>query len=300
MVDTRSWDARTFKDGERTTAHHSQQIASTGEFWIGIIMEMNSPASPGLLYFAERGSGPPLLLVHGLGMSGDMFEPVVEPLSKCHRLIIPDLRGWGRSRNLPPPYSIKQQAADLAALLDHLGIASTYALGYSQGGPVVQELALDYPAKVRRLILSNTYAYNMVSTKEKIEGHIVPVLIRLLGVRLFVKLMISQGLKQLPKEQGAWVANLIASTWGEADAKSIVAAWREAMAFDSRSRLQEIRCPTLIITSSNDNAIPMHHASMLHDGIAGSKLVVIVGGDHALMWVHPDQWVEKVSEFLDS
>jgi pimeloyl-ACP methyl ester carboxylesterase len=263
-------------------------------------MEMNSPASSDLLYFTERGSGPPLLLVHGLGMSGDMFEPVVEPLSKRHRLIIPDLRGWGRSRNLPPPYSVKQQAADLAGLLDHLGIASADALGYSQGGPVVQELALDYPAKVRRLILSNTYAYNMATMKEKIEGHIVPLLIRLLGVRLFVKLMISQGLKQIPKEQGAWVANLIASTWGGADAKSIALAWREAMAFDSRSRLHEIRCPTLIIASSNDNAVPMHHASMLHDGIAGSKLVVIAGADHALMWAHPDQWVEKVSEFLDS
>lgn len=261
---------------------------------------MNSPASSDLLYFTERGSGAPLLLVHGLGMSGEMFEPVVEPLSKRHRLIIPDLRGCGRSRNLPPPYSVKQQATDLAVLLDHLGIASTDALGYSQGGPVVQELALDYPPKVRRLVLSNTYAYNMASMKEKLEGHIVPLLIRLLGVRLFVKLLISQGLKQIPKEQAARVANLIARTWGESDPKSIALAWKEAMAFDSRGRLNEIRCPTLIIAGSNDNAVPMHHASMLHDGIAGSKLVVIAGADHALMWAHPDQWLKKVSEFLDS
>jgi pimeloyl-ACP methyl ester carboxylesterase len=263
-------------------------------------MKMNSPASSDLLYFAERGSGPPLLLVHGLAMSGDMFEPIVEPLAKRHRLIIPDLRGCGRSRNLPPPYSVKQQAADLAALLDHLDLASTDTLGYSQGGPVVQELALDYPAKVRRLVLSNTYSYNMATMKEKMEGHIVPLVIRLLGVRLFVKLMISQGLKQIPKEQAAWVANLIARTWGEADPKSIELAWREAMAFDSRSRLHEIRCPTLVIAGSDDNAVPMHHASMLHDGIAGSKLVVIAGADHALMWARPNEWLEEVNEFLDT
>jgi pimeloyl-ACP methyl ester carboxylesterase len=262
-------------------------------------MEMNSPASSDLPYFAKRGSGPPLLLVHGLGMSGDMFEPIVEPLAKHHRLIIPDLRGCDRSRNLPPPYSVKQQAADLAALLDRLGIASTDALGYSHGGPVVQELALDYPPKVRRLILSNTYAYNMATVREKIEGHIVPLLIRLLGIRLFVKIMISQGLKQIPEEQGAWVANLIARTWGEADPKSIALAWREAMAFDSRSRLHEIRCPTLVIAGSDDNAVPTHHASMLHNGIAGSKLVIMSGADHTLMWAHPDQWLEKLCEFLD-
>ncbi len=263
-------------------------------------MEMNPPASSGLLYFIERGSGSPLLLVHGLGMSGDMFEPVVEPLSKRHRLIIPDLRGCGKSRNLPPPYSVKQQAADLAALLDHLDIALTDALGYSQGGPVVQQLALDYPSNVRRLILSNTYAYNMATVKEKVEGHIVPLLIHLLGIRLFVKLLKSQGLKRIPKEQGAWVAKLIATTWGESDPDSIALQWREAMAFDSRSRLHEIRRPTLIVAGSDDNAVPIHHAKMLHDGIARSKLVVIAGADHALMWAQTDQWLGQVNEFLDS
>jgi pimeloyl-ACP methyl ester carboxylesterase len=261
---------------------------------------MNSPESSDLPYFAERGLGPPLILVHGLGMSGDMFEPIIEPLAKRHRLIIPDLRGCGRSRNLPPPYSVRQQAMDLAALLDHLGIASTDALGYSQGGPVVEEFALDYPVKVRRLILSNTYAYNMTTMREKIEGHVVPLLIHLLGVRRFVKLMISQGLKQIPSDRAAWVANLITRTWGESDPKSIGLMWREAMAFDSRSRLHEIRCPTLIIAGSDDNAVPMHHASMLHDGIIGSKLVVMAGADHALMWAYPNEWQAKVSEFLDS
>jgi len=260
---------------------------------------MSSSRSSNLLYFTEHGSGKPLLLVHGLGMSGDMFEPIVEPLAKRHRLIIPDLRGCGRSRTLPPPYSVKQQSADLAVLLDHLGIASTDTLGYSQGGPVVQQLALDYPQKVKRLILSNTYAYNMASIKEKMEGYIVPVLIHLLGTRIFVKLIISQGLKQIPKEKGAWIANLIANTWGNVDSKFIELQWREAMAFDSRSRLREIKCPTLIIAGSNDNAVPMHHASMLHDGIAGSKLVIIEGADHALLWVHPEQWLKEVSNFLD-
>jgi pimeloyl-ACP methyl ester carboxylesterase len=259
-----------------------------------------SPAPSDLVYFLDRGSGPPLLLVHGLGMSGDMFGPVAEALARRHRLIIPDLRGCGRSRKLPPPYSVRQQAADLAALLDHLGIAAADALGYSQGGPVVQALALDYPERVRRLVLSNTYSYNMATVREKLEGHFVPLLLRLLGVRLFVKFVISQGLKEIPKEQAAWVANLIARTWGEADLKSITHAWREAMAFDSRGRLKEIKCPTLIVAGSNDNAVPMHHARMLHDGIAGSKLAVIEGADHALMWAHPDQWLRTVSDFLDS
>jgi pimeloyl-ACP methyl ester carboxylesterase len=260
-------------------------------------LKTNSVASSNPLYFTETGSGPPLLLVHGLAITGEMFEPIVESLAKRHCLVIPDLRGSGRSRDLPPPYSVKQQAADLCKLLDHLDISSTDALGYSHGGSVVQQLALDYPAKVNHLILSNTYAYNMASFREKIEGHVVPSLIRLFGMRLFVKFIVSLGLRQVPierKERAEQVLKLFA----EQDPKITAVLWKEAMVFDSRARLKEIRCPTLIVAGADDNAVPLHHAKMLHDGIAGSKLVVIEGADHALIWAHPDQLLEAVNAFL--
>src|SRR5512136_1231647 len=96
-------------------------------------------ASPGLVYFTERGSGPPLLLVHGLMMTGEMFKPVIEHFATRHRVIVPDLRGHGRSRELPPPYTAAQLASDLARLLDHLGIKSAAVLGYSQGGAIAQQ-----------------------------------------------------------------------------------------------------------------------------------------------------------------
>ena len=63
-----------------------------------------------LLYFTERGSGPPLLLVHGLMVTGDMFEPVIEQFAAQHRVIVPDLRGHGRSRRLAPPNAAAQLA----------------------------------------------------------------------------------------------------------------------------------------------------------------------------------------------
>lgn len=75
-----------------------------------------------LLHFTERGSGPPLLLVHGVMITGEMFQPVLDRLAARHRVIVPDLRGHGRSRRLPPPYTVAQLAVDLSRLLDHLGI----------------------------------------------------------------------------------------------------------------------------------------------------------------------------------
>src|SRR6266571_7342538 len=105
---------------------------------------MNAPASSELLYL-------PLLLVHGLMVSGEMFEPVIDHFAATRRVIVPDLRGHGRSRGLPPPYTAAQLASDLSRLLDHLGIDSTAVLGYSQGGAIAQQLVLDDPSRCSHL-----------------------------------------------------------------------------------------------------------------------------------------------------
>ncbi len=248
-----------------------------------------------LLYFSERGSGSPLLLVHGLMVTGEMFDPVIEHFATQHRVIVPDLRGHGRSRGLPPPYTAAQLASDLSRLLDHLGIDSTAVLGYSQGGAIAQQLVLDHPKQCDRLVLACTYAFNMATFREWLEGHLAPLLIRLLSLRRFAKL-ISQATKQLNKERANWLAGLIA----DQDQKLMLTAWRETMAFDSRHRLAEIRCPTLVIAGSNDVGVPIHHAKMLHDGIPSSQLVIIDGADHALIWTHPDEFMRVTDEFLKS
>jgi 3-oxoadipate enol-lactonase len=251
-------------------------------------------ASSKLLYFIERGSGPPLLLVHGLMVTGEMFEPVIEHFASRHRVIVPDLRGHGRSRELPSPYTAAQLASDLSRLLDHLGIDSSAVFGYSQGGAIAQQLVLDYPKRCNRLVLACTYAFNMATIREKIEGHFVPPLIYVLGMRRFARFVFSQGLKPLGKERTDWLAGIMA----DQDRNLMVSAWKETMAFDSRRRLTEIKCPTLVVAASNDQAVPIHHAKMLHGGIIGSQLVIIDGADHTLIWTHSDKLVQATDEFL--
>jgi len=251
-------------------------------------------ASSGILHFSERGSGPPLLLVHGLMVTGEMFEPVIARFATRHRVIVPDLRGHGRSRGLPPPYTAAQLASDLARLLDHLDIDSTAVLGYSQGGAIAQQLVLEHPNRCERLVLACTYAFNMATTRERIEGHLAPLLIRVLGMRRLADLVVSQSMLHLDKERANWLASLLA----DQDHKLMLTAWNETMAFDSRKRLAEIRCPTLVIAGSNDQGVPIHHARMLHDGIHGSQLVIIDGADHALIWTHTDKFIQVTEEFL--
>lgn len=254
----------------------------------------SEPASPELLSFTECGSGPPLLLVHGLLVTGEMFEPVLAHFATRHRVIVPDLRGHGRSRGLPPPCTASQLAADLARLLDHLGVNSTAVLGYSQGGAIAQQLILDFPGRCDRLVLVCAYAFNTATWREKLEGHVATLLLRVLGMQRFAKLVVTQGLGQLDKERAAWLVGII----GNQDSRLMAAALRELIAFDSRRRLPEIKCPTLIVAASNDEAVPMHHAQMLHEGIAGSQLVVIDGADHALLFTAPDKLVHVTDDFL--
>ena len=256
---------------------------------------MSSALAPSeLLYFTERGSGPPLLLVHGLMVTGEMFKPVIEHLATRYHVIVPDLRGHGRSRGLPPPYTAAQLASDLSRLLDHLGIDSTAVLGYSQGGAIAQQLVLDHPKRSDRLVLVCTYAFNMATSREWLEGHLLPLLVHVLGTRRLAKLVVSQVGKQLGKEGADWLAGLMA----DQDRKLMVSAWTETMAFDSRRRLAEIGCPTLVVAASNDQAVPIHHAKMLHDGIRGSQLVIIDGADHTLIWTHSDELMRVTDEFL--
>jgi pimeloyl-ACP methyl ester carboxylesterase len=248
------------------------------------------------LFFTERGSGPPLLLVHGLMVTGEMFEPVIERFATRHRVIVPDLRGHGRSRELPPPYTAAQLASDLSQLLDHLGIDSAAVLGYSQGGAIAQQLVLDHPERCDRLVLACTYAFNMATFREWLEGHLAPLLIRFLGLRRLADLVVSQSMLKLEQERAYWLADLMAGQ----DRTLMLTAWKETMAFDSRKRLREIKCPTLIVAGSQDTGVPIHHAEMLQNGIPGSQLVVINGADHALIWTHTEEFVRVTEEFLSA
>jgi pimeloyl-ACP methyl ester carboxylesterase len=253
-------------------------------------------ASP--LFVQQSGTGRPLLLIHGLMVSGVMYQPVLPTLATHYRLIVPDLRGHGRSGALPGPYSVEQLAHDLAQLLDDLHVDSAHVLGYSQGGAVAQQFAHDYPRRVRSLVLGCTYAYNMLSRRERVEGMLAPWFVRILGMRGIARLLISGvgGGRSMSLETARWLQAILAAN----DKTRMVAAVEAMKAFDSRPWLHEIRCPTLVIAGAEDTAVPIAHAHMLTQGIPGAQLRVVEGAGHALIWTHTDSFVQAVEGFLAS
>jgi pimeloyl-ACP methyl ester carboxylesterase len=105
------------------------------------------------LYFETRGSGRPLILLHGGLGSGEMFGPVLGLLAERHKVIAVDLQGHGRTADIDRPIDITLMADDIAALIDHLDLDRPDIVGYSLGGGVAFQTAVKYPAKVGRLVV---------------------------------------------------------------------------------------------------------------------------------------------------
>src|SRR5712672_2542301 len=110
------------------------------------------------IYWDEQGSGAPLLLIMGLGWSSHAWYRTRPILNERYRTIAFDNRGVGQSDAPPGPYSIPQMASDAAAVLSAAKVNAGHIFGVSMGGMIAQEFALQYPNKVRSLILGCTAA----------------------------------------------------------------------------------------------------------------------------------------------
>ena len=112
------------------------------------------------IHYRVYGDGKPLLLLHGFGSSGDEnWGPFVDDLAKRFRLIIPDLRGHGRSTNPDQTFTHRQSAKDMVRLLDHLQVGRVSAMGVSTGGMTLLHMATAYPDRVEAMVLIGATHY---------------------------------------------------------------------------------------------------------------------------------------------
>jgi 3-oxoadipate enol-lactonase len=225
------------------------------------------------IFFRIEGEGKPLLLLHGLMVSGGMFDPLVELLRDRFQMLIPDLRGHGRSGDLPGPYDVASLAADLNVVLGEAGYGPSAVMGYSHGGPVAQQLAHTRPAAVSKLMLVCTYACNVATVRERIEAELLSSLLRFLRPGTIGRLILRASKPKpgegtdLTLEQAEWVHSMMAAN----RARAMRGAVRGMITFDSRSWLKEIRVPALVIGGTHDTGVPGYHFDMLVNGIPGAR-----------------------------
>jgi iron complex outermembrane receptor protein len=141
------------------------------------------------LHYRVRGRGENLLLIHGLGSSGADWEFQIRALERHFRVIVPDLPGSGYSPAFEGDFSIGDCADVLWGLLDHLQIPRANIAGFSLGGAVALEMALQRPRNVSRLALINTLlSYRIDHWRKWLEARVPAVIVRLMGMRCAARL----------------------------------------------------------------------------------------------------------------
>lgn len=202
------------------------------------------------LHFQTFGAGPPLLLIHGLGSSGEDWAFQIEPLARRHLLVVPDLPGSGRSPAPDGPYCIQRFAGDLWRLLDALRLTEASLLGFSLGGAVALEMALQRPHAVLRVMTINSLpSYRQDSWRKRYAVYGQMTMMRLLGpARLSHK--VAQRL--FPQPHQAPLRARVIEVLGRAPRRPYLASAFALARWCALDRLHHLRAPLLMLSGEHD------------------------------------------------
>ncbi|HZP65694.1 MAG TPA: alpha/beta hydrolase [Rudaea sp.] len=247
------------------------------------------------LYFERVGEGPPLTMIHGLGSSGDDWAFQREEFAREHSLLLPDLRGSGRSAKPLGPYSIAQFAADLWRLNDTLGIEYTDILGFSLGGAVALEMALARPERVRRLVLCNALAnYRLDTWRKRLEARLQLALVQLCGLRLTGRFVAG---RMFPQADQAPKRRRVIDVIGANSKAAYLATVHALIGWSALERLPALSCPALILAAEHDYT-PLAEKRAEAALFADARVEVVAGSRHGTPFDAIAEFNSKVLAFL--
>lgn len=228
------------------------------------------------IHWTEFGAGPPLLLVHGLGSSGADWAFQIPPLAASHRVIVPDLRGSGRSVDARGPFSIPQFADDLWALLDALGAEQPRLVGFSLGGAVALEMALARPGAVARLATINSLpSYRIDHWRKWMEVHLQATMVRTLGLPRVARMVAA---RLFPHPHQAPMRERVVAVLGANPPRAYLDTVRALAGWCAGDRLHMLRTPMLMIAAEHDyTPLDEKHRWARH---LGAKIAVVRGSRH--------------------
>jgi len=243
------------------------------------------------LWYERRGSGAPLLLITGFGISGAVFEPVLDRYAERFSCIVFDNRGSGRSQAPLRPTSMPELAADAVGLLDELGIASAHVYGVSMGGMIAQEVALRFPERVRGLVLGCTSPGGPRAVRPTVRELRVVAAAAAGAPRSPVDSTLAAVLfsERFRRDEPERAHFLLEHFRRHLPAAQGVAAQLLASVFhDTVSRLDQVQAPTLVLHGERDVMAPLGNARMLAERIPNAELAIVPGAGHAYALERPD------------
>jgi 3-oxoadipate enol-lactonase len=252
------------------------------------------------IHYIAAGHGAPVVLLAGYGGDHLSWGLQFPAFRTRHHTIAPDNRGCGRSSAPDVPYTTPVMAADVAGLLDHLGIAAAHIVGLSLGGMIAQELALAHPRRVLSLQLHST------------AGRTDPYLRVLADTWRLARARL--GREMVQQSMALWLfgrrsfadrADLIEMLMRQATVHpyapteiGFVRQGEAVVTHDALDRLGGLTCPTLITAGEDDSLIPPRFARELAERIPHAELRLVPEVGHMWCWEKPAEFNALALDFI--
>jgi pimeloyl-ACP methyl ester carboxylesterase len=250
------------------------------------------------LWVVQRGSGPDVLLIGGLGDPVESWQFQLEGLADSFRMTAFDNRGAGRSPLPDGPFTVESMADDAASVLRAAGIGSAHVAGFSGGSVIAQQLAIRHPDLVRSLVLVSTWA--RVDAYFEAMGRAWRWMVtNAPNERAFLEAFFVWIYTRRAHLDGT-VSQIIAESLAFEHAASPDAIQRTLDAFlvhETADWLPSIRVPALVIAGSEDVATPPHYGQEVADLIPGARFEVMAGEAHQPLQEAPDLFNHLVASF---
>jgi pimeloyl-ACP methyl ester carboxylesterase len=242
-----------------------------------------------------EGQGEPLVMIMGFSANRSGWTAQVPFFRKYYRTITFDNRGVGKSEKPQGPYSTRMMADDTVGLMDCLGIERAHVMGASMGGMIAQELAINYPERVNRLVLASTYACQNGTSGDAPEqaklAHLPP--------QRLASAMIGLALNRPIYRFTFGVMGMIQSRFIGVSARAGIAGQMEACRnHNTLERLALITAPTLVIVGTHDRVIAPVSSEVIASKIPNARLVKLEGGSHSLSIEMKGAFNREVLSFL--
>ena len=264
------------------------------------------------LYYETHGQGEPLVLIPSTAFSCEVWKPSQLPLAASTQLVLHDPRGCGRTTETQKVYTINQMANDVVALLDHLKIPSAHLCGHSMGGRIALEMALNFPGRVKSLIMAASGS----GQAARPGPDCVPGLPHWLVIRL-----VEKGFERALREEFCDTDAFFTKDFRQRHPEKVEEFFQTAYAthaklpefihliiarhnWEATHRLGDVQCPTLVLIGDHDSARSNHlaQAEALRTRIAKAELQVLKGQSHGFFWQAPEEtnlaiveWVKRHS-----
>jgi 3-oxoadipate enol-lactonase len=247
------------------------------------------------LHYKQEGQGTDLVLIHGLGMSLRDWDAHLPELTRCHRVLRVDVRGFGESEKPAGPYSPQLFARDLAGVVQTCRVTRAHVAGISMGGVIAQRFALDFPEIVQSLMLISTSsevnakgqaAWEELATGVEQQGFST---VANFSERLFAASFVSAH----PETVGDRIKRTAAN-----DPHAWAAAARAVSAFNWTADLAGVRVPTLILQGLEDGLTPPGGAVKMDRAFPHSRLLFLPDCGHFVPDEKPEIFTSTVLAFL--